>query len=208
MDIILQRISKMWNVICCTLKEWQHFVDVVCSLCIKMWCVHFFKIVVLLVFSGRDLHYWVRIKMATTRVGNGSDGPVTGNGVTVTPAKASSSSRVAQLGARLKAAAPALPNLPTLPALPQMIRSDKNAAKKNAVQKRPAPVLPSEARMAAEKPQDLNAYATVMARGEVLPLWLQPFHHIAETCRARAQCCLLQWQWDAGYSAGEPELSS
>ena len=50
--------------------------------------------------------------------------------------------------------------------------------KKGAVQKRPAPVLPSEARVAAEKPLDLNLYATRMAKGEVsLLLWLVlPLH--------------------------------
>ena len=42
--------------------------------------------------------------------------------------------------------------------------------KKGAVQKRPAPVLPSEARAAAvDKPQDLNLYASRMAKGEVWP---------------------------------------
>ena len=59
-------------------------------------------------------------------------------------------SRIAQIGKTLKS-------------VPFM--GDK---KKPAVQKRPAPVLPSEARAASEKPLELNLYATAMARGEVL----------------------------------------
>lgn len=59
--------------------------------------------------------------------------------------------RVAQLSARLKA----------------VTQINIGERKKSNVQKRPAPVLPSEARPPVDKPQELNAYVTAMARGEV-----------------------------------------
>lgn len=58
--------------------------------------------------------------------------------------------RVAQLSARLK----------SVTALSDRVRSESR-------QKRPAPILPTEAKRGGEKPQELNLYATAKAKGEV-----------------------------------------
>ena len=67
------------------------------------------------------------------------------------PASKAAPSRVAQISKKLKSSVPSVPFI--------------GEKKKAAVQKRPAPVLPSEARAAAEKPLELNLYATKMAKG-------------------------------------------
>ena len=90
------------------------------------------------------------------------NGSLVTNGGPAPPAKPPAS-RVAQLGARLKAVA---------------IKSDK---RKEGVQKRPAPVLPSEARGNADKPLELNQYVTQMARGEVSVLLARPTCSIANS---------------------------
>jgi hypothetical protein len=68
---------------------------------------------------------------------------------TAAPKKAPS--RVAQLSAKIKSVAVAT----------------GEKSKLNANQKRPAPVLPQEAKRASERTQELNKYAASKARGEV-----------------------------------------